>query len=77
MYKLSLPDKITIILVLIGALNWGFIGIGNNDFNIVAQIANAFGFASSVVERIIYLVIGLSALNVIYLLYILKHNKFN
>ena len=29
MYKLSLLDKISLILVIIGAINWGLIGLFN------------------------------------------------
>lgn len=49
-------DVIAMILVLIGALNWGLVGVFN--WNLVAWI---FG-AMSVVARIIYILVGVSAI---------------
>ena len=48
--------KIIGIIAIIGALNWGLVGVA--DFNLVDYI---FG-AGSVVSRIIYSVVGLSGL---------------
>ena len=47
---------ITLILVIVGGLNWGLVGLF--DFNLVAAI---FG-AGSVLARIVYVLVGLSAL---------------
>ncbi len=66
MYKLSLVDKISFLLILIGAINWGLIGLFN--FNLVNSI---FGFIP-IVERLIYILVGLAALNSI--LFIKKTN---
>jgi uncharacterized membrane protein YuzA (DUF378 family) len=52
---------VAIILVVIGAINWGLVGLFN--FNLVAAI---FG-PLTVVSRIIYVLVGLSGL---YLLYV-------
>lgn len=49
-------DVIAKILVLIGALNWGLVGIAN--FNLVTAI---FG-EMNLISRIVYIVVGLSAL---------------
>ena len=57
-------DRISLILVIIGALNWGSIGLFK--FDIVAWI---FGGTGSVVSRIIYTLVGLSALWCISLLF--------
>ncbi len=46
-------------LVLIGALNWGLIGAFN--FNLVQVL-----FGTGVFSKIIYLVVGISALCVVY-----------
>jgi len=46
---------IAIILVVIGGLNWGLVGLFN--FDLVAAI---FG-AMSVISRIVYILVGLSA----------------
>ncbi|HEY8805424.1 MAG TPA: DUF378 domain-containing protein, partial [Clostridium sp.] len=47
------------ILVLIGALNWGLLGLLN--FNLISVV---FG-GISILARIIYLLVGLSAINII------------
>jgi hypothetical protein len=47
---------IAIILVVIGGLNWGLVGLFN--FDLVAAI---FG-AMSVISRIVYILVGLSAI---------------
>jgi uncharacterized membrane protein YuzA (DUF378 family) len=73
MYKLSQLDKISIILVIIGALNWGLIGIAN--FNLVAQITSILGGISSIVERIIYILVGIAGLNLAFLIYKSKNQK--
>ncbi|WP_139904586.1 DUF378 domain-containing protein [Clostridium thermarum] len=75
MYKLSLLDKISIILVIIGALNWGLIGIAN--FNFVAQLTSILGEISSIVERIIYILVGLAGLNLAFLIYKSKNQRFS
>ena len=49
-------DTIALILVIIGAINWGLIGIFN--FNLVDTI---FGVAS-VISKIIYILVGISGL---------------
>jgi hypothetical protein len=49
-------DWIALILLIIGGLNWGLVGIWN--FNLVTWI---FG-AASLVAKIIYVLVGFSAL---------------
>lgn len=56
-------DKIALVLVIIGAINWGLIGLFN--FNLVDTI---FG-AMSVISRIIYTLVGISGLWAIKLLF--------
>ena len=56
-------DTIALILVIIGAINWGLIGIFN--FNLVDAI---FG-AMSIISRIIYILVGISGLWAIKLLF--------
>lgn len=48
---------IALVLVIIGALNWGMWGIFQIDV-----IASIFGGASSMVSRIIYALVGLAGL---------------
>ncbi|MBU3182723.1 DUF378 domain-containing protein [Clostridium psychrophilum] len=59
MYKLNNIDKLSFILVLIGALNWGLLGLLN--FNLVNVIFGGIPFLT----RIIYILVGLSAVNII------------
>lgn len=49
-------QKICLIVTIIGAINWGFIGL--LDINLVSSL---FG-AESVVSRIIYSLVGLTGL---------------
>jgi uncharacterized protein len=46
---------IATLLLIIGGLNWGLIGLAN--FNVVTAI-----FGDSVITKIIYILVGLSAL---------------
>ena len=58
-------SKITWILVIVGALNWGLLGIF--DFNLVAAIFGSEGLISAeIVERIIYTLVGISGLYMLY-----------
>ena len=57
-------DKIALILAIIGGLNWGSIGIFGFDL-----VAFAFGGSGSAISRVIYTLVGLSALWCISLLF--------
>ena len=57
-------DTIALVLVIIGAINWGLIGIF--EFNLVDTI---FG-AMSIISRIIYILVGISGLWAIRLLFV-------
>lgn len=46
---------ITYLLVIVGALNWGLVGLF--DFNLVSMI---LGF-SPMLEKLVYILVGLSA----------------
>lgn len=50
-------DTLALILVIIGALNWGLIGIFQYDL-----VAGIFGGMSGVVSRIIYTLVGLAGI---------------
>jgi len=50
-------DTLALILVIIGALNWGLIGLF--EFDLVAAI---FGGQTSALSRIIYGLVGLAGL---------------
>ena len=56
-------DTKALVLIIIGANNWGLVGIFN--FNLVDAI---FG-AMSVISRIIYILVGISGLWAIKLLF--------
>ncbi len=57
-------DKIALLLVIIGAVNWGLIGIF--QFDLVASI---FGGQAAVISRIIYTLVGAAGLWCISLLF--------
>ena len=54
--KLSVLDWIALILVLVGALNWGLVGVFN--FDLVAAIFGDF----SILSRLIYILVGVAAI---------------
>lgn len=53
---MKIVDKIALILIIIGAINWGLVGFFN--FNLVDTI---FG-TMSLISRIIYALVGISGL---------------
>lgn len=57
-------DRIALVLAIIGGLNWGSIGLFKFDF-----VAYLFGGTMSSVSRVIYTLVGLSALWLISLLF--------
>ena len=59
MGKLNTLDWICLILVIVGGLNWLLVGVFN--FNLVAAI---FG-VMSVITKIVYILVGVSALYVL------------
>jgi len=61
MKKLNYLDWVSLVLIIVGGLNWGLVGFLN--FDLVAMI---FG-AMSVLSRIIYGLVGLAALYAIFI----------
>lgn len=63
---MKLLSKIALVLVLIGAVNWGLIGLFRLDL-----IAVIFGgmqsLISRIISRIIYSLVGLSGIYLIYI----------
>ncbi|MDD5947803.1 MAG: DUF378 domain-containing protein [Oscillospiraceae bacterium] len=49
-------DKLALILLVIGGINWGLVGIFELDL-----VAYLFGGAASIVSRVIYILVALSA----------------
>ncbi len=66
MCKISLLDKISFVLVIIGAINWGIFGLFS--FDLVHFI---FSFSDMLV-RAIYILVGLAGINMIRFLYCLN-----
>ena len=58
--KMNALDWIAMVLLIVGGLNWGLIGLFNYDL-----VASLFGTQSSV-SRLVYVLVGLSALYSIY-----------
>lgn len=50
-------DKIALILLIIGGLNWGSIGLFGFDL-----VAFLFGGQSSALSRVVYALVGLAAI---------------
>ncbi|MBC7765744.1 MAG: DUF378 domain-containing protein [Hyphomonadaceae bacterium] len=57
-------QRVSLLLVIIGALNWGLIGLFGFDL-----VATIFGGQNAVVSRIIYTLVGLAGLYAITLLF--------
>ena len=57
-------DRIALILVIVGALNWGCIGLFGLDL-----VALIFGGQMALVSRIIYTLVGIAGLWTITLLF--------
>ncbi|MDO4567525.1 MAG: DUF378 domain-containing protein [Clostridia bacterium] len=50
-------DTLALVLIIIGALNWGLVGLF--QFDVIAAI---FGGVSEVVSRVLYTIVGLAGL---------------
>ena len=61
MYKCSLFDKISFILVIIGAIVLGVFGV--SECNLIHLL---FGNIVPILERAVYILIGLSGLNLLF-----------
>ncbi len=57
-------DRIALILIIIGALNWGLIGLFQFDL-----VASLFGGQDALLSRIIYTLVGVAGLYSITLLF--------
>ena len=54
---ISMLDRIALLLLIIGGINWGLLGIF--QFDLVAFI---FGGQAAVLSRVIYVLVGISAI---------------
>lgn len=57
-------DKIALILLIVGGINWGLVGIFQLDI-----IAWLFGGAASIISRTLYILVAISAVWCISLLF--------
>lgn len=62
----SILDRIALILVIVGAINWGLIGLAQFDL-----VASLFGGQDVLLSRIVYSLVGVAGLYCITLLF--KH----
>ena len=69
MANMGILDRLAILLLIIGGLNWGLVGLF--DFNLVDAI---FGTMSGL-SRIIYIVVGVAAIYSIYILFTRKKKQ--
>lgn len=58
--KMNAVDKLAYVLVVVGGLNWGLVGAFN--YNLVDSL---FG-AGSTLSRVVYVLVGLAALEMLY-----------
>lgn len=66
MYRLTHFDIVMLLLLVIGGINWGLVGL--LEFDLVAFL---FG-GLSILTKITYSVVGLSALYTLFIIYKLK-----
>ena len=67
---MEMLQKIALVLTIIGAINWGLIGL--LDFNLVEMIAGGV----DMIERIIYILVGIAGIiNIMLLFYHFEPNK--
>lgn len=58
--KMNALDWVAMVLLIVGGLNWGLVGLFNYDL-----VATLFG-TQTPVSRVVYVLVGLSALYSIY-----------
>lgn len=54
---MDILKKICLVLIIIGAINWAFVGLFSIDL-----VASLFGETDNIIARIIYIVIGIAGL---------------
>ncbi|MFA6909166.1 MAG: DUF378 domain-containing protein [Patescibacteria group bacterium] len=67
--KMNALDWIVMILLIIGGLNWGLVGFF--DWDLVAEIFDA----GSVASRVVYAIVGVSALVFMIRMFMMKSEK--
>ena len=66
---MNILNKLFLTLLIVGGLNWGLIGLF--QFDLVASI---FGGMASLVSRIVYTLVGISAVYCISMLFYNAHD---
>ena len=61
-------DRIALFLLVVGGINWGLVGIFQFDL-----VAWAFGGSASIISRVVYILVALSAVWSISLFF--RHNQ--
>ncbi|WP_139892851.1 DUF378 domain-containing protein [Bacillus sp. D386] len=61
---MSILQKIALVLTIIGAINWGLIGLFQFDL-----VATLFGGQDAILSRIVYALVGIAGLSNIGLLF--------
>lgn len=69
---MNILNKVALVFVIIGALNWGLIGLF--DFNLVAFL---FDNVSVVISRIIYSIVGIAGIISIAALFIPMADEYH
>jgi uncharacterized protein len=60
MKNLSTLDWVALLLLVIGGINWGLVGLFQFDL-----VATLFGGSATMVSRVVYTLVGLSAVYVL------------
>jgi uncharacterized membrane protein YuzA (DUF378 family) len=56
-------DRIALILIIVGAINWGLVGVAQVDL-----VSALFGGQTEIISRIVYALVGLAGLYCVRLL---------
>ena len=64
---MDILKRICLVLIIIGAINWAFVGLFSIDL-----VASLFGGTDNIIARIIYIVIGIAGL--IDISYLFEHD---
>lgn len=67
MYKFNILDKVSLIFVIIGAINWGLIGLFN--FNLIGAL---LGEPTNLIGRIIYIIVGIAGVDMLTFIFKMK-----
>lgn len=70
-------DLASLVLVIVGALNWGLVGLGEfagSNLNVVNLLLG--GVAGGTLEAVVYLLVGLAGLYQIYFGYELYEGEY-